>query len=127
MRTARSRRISSSVDVSSSRAVAVAIVFLSFRRKWIGAVAVAFANPAIATVDQQFARLALCDRSRFLCRLALRLMHRGRAARSEERRVGKECVRTGNSRWSPYQSKTKYTADSVSCRAPGDIIPDQAL
>src|SRR3546814_2274336 len=80
MRTARSRRISSSVDVSSSRAVAVAIVFLSFRRKWIGAVAVAFANPAIATVDQQFARLALCDRSRFLCRLALRLMHRGRAA-----------------------------------------------
>src|SRR3546814_9158059 len=22
--------------------------------------------------------------------------------RSEERRVGKECVRTGNSRWSPY-------------------------
>src|SRR3546814_4459778 len=80
MRTARSRRISSSVDVSSSRAGAVAIVFLSFRRKWIGAVAVAFANPAIATVDQQFARLALCDRSRFLCRLALRLMHRGRAA-----------------------------------------------
>src|SRR3546814_11551438 len=24
------------------------------------------------------------------------------AARSEERRVGKECVRTGRSRWSPY-------------------------
>src|SRR3546814_1070015 len=25
-----------------------------------------------------------------------------RKARSEERRVGKECVRTGRSRWSPY-------------------------
>src|SRR3546814_11946529 len=25
--------------------------------------------------------------------------------RSEERRVGKECVRTGRSRWSPYHSK----------------------
>src|SRR3546814_20511024 len=27
--------------------------------------------------------------------------------RSEERRVGKECVRTCRSRWSPYHSKTK--------------------
>src|SRR3546814_11230505 len=27
---------------------------------------------------------------------------RGAAARSEERRVGKECVSTGRSRWSPY-------------------------
>src|SRR3546814_13473150 len=26
----------------------------------------------------------------------------GRAVRSEERRVGKECVSTGRSRWSPY-------------------------
>src|SRR3546814_7459428 len=26
----------------------------------------------------------------------------GVVARSEERRVGKECVRTGRSRWSPY-------------------------
>src|SRR3546814_14134541 len=25
------------------------------------------------------------------------------SGRSEERRVGKECVRTGRSRWSPYQ------------------------
>src|SRR3546814_14077392 len=33
--------------------------------------------------------------------------HRGRAAvvRSEERRVGKECVSTCRSRWSPYHSK----------------------
>src|SRR3546814_16045102 len=27
--------------------------------------------------------------------------------RSEERRVGKECVSTGRSRWSPYPSKKK--------------------
>src|SRR3546814_12134639 len=29
------------------------------------------------------------------------------ATRSEERRVGKECVSTCRSRWSPYQSKKK--------------------
>src|SRR3546814_12065977 len=29
------------------------------------------------------------------------------AIRSEERRVGKECVRTCRSRWSPYHSKKK--------------------
>src|SRR3546814_17698500 len=29
--------------------------------------------------------------------------------RSEERRVGKECVSTCRSRWSPYQSKKKHT------------------
>src|SRR3546814_20709729 len=28
-----------------------------------------------------------------------------RALRSDERRVGKECVSTGSSRWSPYNSK----------------------
>src|SRR3546814_13775616 len=30
------------------------------------------------------------------------------ALRSEERRVGKECVSTCRSRWSPYHSKKKY-------------------
>src|SRR3546814_17924991 len=30
------------------------------------------------------------------------LAHRPFARRSEERRVGKECVRTGRTRWSPY-------------------------
>src|SRR3546814_11954627 len=30
-----------------------------------------------------------------------------RIARSEERRVGKECVRTGRSRWAPYHKKKK--------------------
>src|SRR3546814_12984821 len=47
---------------------------------------------------------------------AVRLLHKpqgdvvplaviGRAARSEERRVGKECVSTCRSRWSPYHYK----------------------
>src|SRR3546814_17655417 len=31
------------------------------------------------------------------------------AGRSEERRVGKECVGTGRSRWSPSHEKTKIT------------------
>src|SRR3546814_17808821 len=33
--------------------------------------------------------------------------HAGRPARSEERRVGKECVSTCRSRWSPYHYKKK--------------------
>src|SRR3546814_15335972 len=33
----------------------------------------------------------------------------GNAARSEERRVGKECVSTCRSRWSPYHEKKKKT------------------
>src|SRR3546814_17333790 len=32
-------------------------------------------------------------------------------ARSEERRVGKECVSTCRSRWSPYHSKKKKKTD----------------
>src|SRR3546814_12474167 len=31
--------------------------------------------------------------------------------RSEERRVGKECVRTCRSRWSPYHSKKKQSTN----------------
>src|SRR3546814_16168030 len=42
----------------------------------------------VPAVDQRRARLGPC-----LCR-------------SEERRVGKECVSTCRSRWSPYHSKT---------------------
>src|SRR3546814_20784232 len=42
----------------------------------------------------------------------------GRAAgagngRSEERRVGKECVRTCRSRWSPYHQKKKHSSVNV--------------
>src|SRR3546814_14429480 len=35
----------------------------------------------------------------------------GRGLRSEERRVGKECVSTCRSRWSPYHSKKKERSD----------------
>src|SRR3546814_13156823 len=38
---------------------------------------------------------------------ALEVAPDGHALRSEERRVGKECVRTCRSRWSPYQYQTK--------------------
>src|SRR3546814_18775558 len=38
--------------------------------------------------------------------------------RSEERRVGKECVSTCRSRWSPYHYKTKYTRDIVITKRP---------
>src|SRR3546814_15961574 len=35
------------------------------------------------------------------------------AQRSEERRVGKECVSTCRSRWSPYHEKKKVSANSM--------------
>src|SRR3546814_17935192 len=35
--------------------------------------------------------------------------HEQHLARSEERRVGKECVSTCRSRWTPYHSKKKNT------------------
>src|SRR3546814_11879222 len=37
----------------------------------------------------------------------LRYVQFGLGKRSEERRVGKECVSTGRSRWSPYHKKKK--------------------
>src|SRR3546814_18662135 len=49
----------------------------------------------------------------------------GRVARSEERRVGKECVSTCRSRWSPYHYKKKkvsqkQTEDHDKCRRTQD-------
>src|SRR3546814_12290830 len=38
------------------------------------------------------------------------------AYRSEERRVGKECVSTCRSRWSPYHYKKKYTNEQIEYR-----------
>src|SRR3546814_20743116 len=35
------------------------------------------------------------------------------ATRSEERRVGKECVSTCRSRWSPYHSKKKHRKHTI--------------
>src|SRR3546814_11577055 len=47
-----------------------------------------------------------------------RLRHPGRM-RSEERRVGKECVSTCRSRWSPYHSKkaTNLSTHSITTRS----------
>src|SRR3546814_16730638 len=36
-----------------------------------------------------------------------------RPVRTEERRVGKECVSTCRSRWSPYQYTTKYINEQI--------------
>src|SRR3546814_14720531 len=42
----------------------------------------------------------------------VRMLAQRSASRSEERRVGKECVSTCRSRWSPYHSKNKTENDS---------------
>src|SRR3546814_14456781 len=42
------------------------------------------------------------------------------AHRSEERRVGKECVSTGRSRWSPYHEKKNNLIDEI-----GRVIENQ--
>src|SRR3546814_19888925 len=43
------------------------------------------------------------------------------ADRSEERRVGKECVSTSRSRWSPYHEKKKHKTHK------SEIITQQAI
>src|SRR3546814_11565614 len=50
--------------------------------------------------EQLLCRLGCADR--WWCRGSLLLGQRPGRGRSEERRVGKECVRTCRSRWSPY-------------------------
>src|SRR3546814_13339044 len=42
-----------------------------------------------------------------ISRLRRKLSNPGKPARSEERSVGKECVSTCRSRWSPYHAKPK--------------------
>src|SRR3546814_11746366 len=51
-------------------------------------------------------RQLLCDRLARLLRQRRALVQH-RVDRSEERRVGKECVSTCRSRWSPYNQKKK--------------------
>src|SRR3546814_1481634 len=59
-------------------------------------------------IDTQELQLRLIDRQRFLLGISEERGDRYRAGqsqiqgRSEERRVGKECVSTCRSRWSPY-------------------------
>src|SRR3546814_12770989 len=50
---------------------------------------------------------------RFPSRRELLRGHPRRALRSEERRVGKECVSTCSSRWSPYPLKKKKYIDKI--------------
>src|SRR3546814_15288813 len=49
---------------------------------------------------------AFVERFQVMEELAL-LLNRKRVKRSEERRVGKECVSTCRARWSPYHEKKK--------------------
>src|SRR3546814_14838319 len=70
------------------------------------------------------AELGVTFESRFAC--AKRSMP-GRAeqlrARSEERRVGKECVSTCRSRWSPYHSKKNPTTTNHPTPHPPPTTP----
>src|SRR3546814_13214860 len=54
------------------------------------------------------------------CRWGQRSHHLRREGRvrSEERRVGKECVSTCRSRWSPYHSKQKTQKKHTECTKP---------
>src|SRR3546814_19687591 len=55
---------------------------------------------------------AAAQRSGYPARVAIRINPDFvlKGSRSEERRVGKECVSTCRSRWSPYHSKQKILA-----------------
>src|SRR3546814_11798868 len=54
--------------------------------------------------------LLITERDLQRAEIVLQLRQRARAEdRSEERRVGKECVSTCRSRWSPYRYKKKYS------------------
>src|SRR3546814_19158719 len=60
------------------------------------------------------ARLALLAPNRESLRRAIAILALPRHVRSEERRVGKECVSTCRSRWSPYNSqKTTRTRNKL--------------
>src|SRR3546814_11507641 len=53
-------------------------------------------------------------------------MRRGRPSRSEERRVGKACVSTCRSRWSPYHYTQKHPAHTL-YHQPHNITTHQSL
>src|SRR3546814_18706200 len=71
-----------------------------------------------AVVREPLPRTRLGKYRRFLLPQLYRQARDGKAAgearalhaedRSDERRVGKKCVSTGRSRWSPYHYKKKY-------------------
>src|SRR3546814_19221060 len=70
-----------------------------------GVVAIAEADRDVAAIEQVAALIVLAA-----CAIDQRLPRRDR---SEERRVGDECVRTCRFRWSPYHQKKKYQEQNV--------------
>src|SRR3546814_12649910 len=57
---------------------------------------------ALPTARASWARIFTCARLTSRTRALTSAMLRAETLRSEERRVGKECVSTCRSRWSPY-------------------------
>src|SRR3546814_13896421 len=71
---------------------------------YAAAVAATGREPVIIDSHSAFARGILAIGDQALCPM----LPPSPPPRSEERRVGKECVSTCRSRWSPYHSKHKY-------------------
>src|SRR3546814_14307871 len=72
---------------------------LGFRRGWQGFLRIDPADPgSVAANTRRLDREAV----RGIDRMGGTILHTSRTDRSEERRVGKECVSTCRSRWSPY-------------------------
>src|SRR3546814_11318512 len=60
----------------------------------------------------------------FLIAIGADRMRERPGIRSEERRVGKECVSTCRSRWSPYHSKKKHILHPTSSQSTNTIVQD---
>src|SRR3546814_12976048 len=101
------------ISGSTSSAVAIALQKVCDRERTIYLPAISGSNETTG-VDCQRYGFRLCYYAYPACKaiapvLAKNLGKDRKAAylRSEERRVGKECVSTCRSRWSPYHSKKK--------------------
>src|SRR3546814_12656329 len=70
-----------------------------------------FHTPTVAIIIHATIALALALGGSF-AKLAV-LSAAARLTRSEQRRVGHECVSTCRSRWSPYHSRTKKIANRL--------------
>src|SRR3546814_14291297 len=57
---------------------------------------------AVREAEADYQRYRELAQDQYVSRSQLERMHAARDSRSEERRVGKECVSTCRSRWSPY-------------------------
>src|SRR3546814_20082675 len=99
---------SSDVCSSDLRGIRVAVEQIDHRQPGAG-LGAGIATQAIGDLmlDQFRRTVQQIDRHQPVGQLADDLVALG-TRRSEERRVGKECVSTGRSRWSPYHKKKKY-------------------